>query len=176
MQILIQDDIDDNIDIIPNHCMLLTYSEIDRIIAALQQLKNEYSNDYAEKNNKEQMDNPNTFHHDNASDKGRMPDKPPESIPGYIYVLKCNEFYKIGKSKSLNSRFRRYSTENPYQMDVIFIAFVSDYHLIEERLLGRLAYKKHRGEWHIFDAEDLCLIKKILLQAGAMFVDGKSKL
>ncbi len=78
---------------------------------------------------------------------------------GYVYVLKSNRLYKIGRSKEFENRMKVYKTENPFGMKVILQKEVDDCVNKEIELLKKFEGKKHRGEWFKLDKEDIQWIK-----------------
>lgn len=92
-------------------------------------------------------------------------DKKPTSrrYNGYIYIYKQDNNYKIGKSKREDCRIRKYITENPYEIELFFKAYVCDYDKAEQELHN--IFKESRinenREWFIFDQKDLSYIKNL---------------
>lgn len=82
---------------------------------------------------------------------------------GYIYIYKQNDNYKIGKSKKIDCRIRKYITENPYEIELFLKAYVCDYGKAEKELHN--IFKESRinedREWFIFDQKDLLYIKNL---------------
>ena len=84
------------------------------------------------------------------------------STRGYIYLIKSNNLYKIGRAKNLKSRIKTYQTENPFGIEVIFQKEVDDYIGTEKDLLTRFENKRERGEWFKLNNEDIQWIKENL--------------
>lgn len=84
--------------------------------------------------------------------------------PGYIYILKSKNLYKIGRASNLKERMKTYKTENPFGIRVILQKKVDDYVEVEAKLLKEFKEKQVRGEWFKLDKEDLIKIKEILNQ------------
>lgn len=76
---------------------------------------------------------------------------------GYIYIYKQDNNYKIGKSKKIDCRIRKYITENPYEIELFLKAYVSDYSRAEIELHN--IFKEYKinsnREWFIFDKKSL---------------------
>lgn len=66
---------------------------------------------------------------------------------GYIYLIKNQNAYKIGRAKKVQERFNKYITENPHSISLILSYKVADYIKVEANLLKRFEHKKIRGEW-----------------------------
>ncbi len=82
--------------------------------------------------------------------------------PGYVYVVKCGKYYKIGKTLEPFKRIRALQTTNPEDIEIIFVNRVYDYDTVEKGLHWNMKSKHHRGEWYALDESDYELITKIL--------------
>lgn len=80
----------------------------------------------------------------------------------YIYVLKSNWIYKIWRAKNIQNRLKKYTTENPFWIDVIFALKVKNYINNETILLKKFKNKQVRWEWFSLDWQDLLFIKEVL--------------
>ena len=74
----------------------------------------------------------------------------PRLVGGFVYLLKSDGYYKIGKTIKLKDRLVRYESENPHPIEVVYKKFVNDYTKSEEKLLKKFADSKFRGEWFRF--------------------------
>ena len=78
-----------------------------------------------------------------------------DAVSHWIYVLKCNEFYKVGITKNIKSRLSTIKTDNPYEITVILKR--SSNSLTRALRIEALAHRRligwsHWGEWfHIND-------------------------
>lgn len=71
----------------------------------------------------------------------------PKNHSKYIYLLRCNEFCKIGVTKNLDTR--SWKTDNPYDM-ILLKTWLSPIPTITERKMHRFFEQyHHRGEWFI---------------------------
>jgi hypothetical protein len=87
---------------------------------------------------------------------------PPPSKSGYVYLLRDDNMFKIGKAKCFTSRLETYETENPRPLTVVHSAFVSNYSQVEKELLTKFKQKRHRGEWFVnFNKDDIDKFSKI---------------
>jgi len=67
----------------------------------------------------------------------------------YIYILKCNNFYKIGIASNVKERIRQLQTGNPYPIEV------KNVFEVEEKWIGKFEQRLHnfakdmniQGEW-----------------------------
>lgn len=75
---------------------------------------------------------------------------------GYVYAYRVHGYVKIGCTKNVLQRRKRYVTESPYQIDIVFTGFCDDYTALERSLHIYFADKRVRGEWfEIDDDEDI---------------------
>ncbi len=66
-----------------------------------------------------------------------------------IYVIGCSQipnFYKIGKTKNINERFKVYKTHNPHKMDILHLKYSKDMKLVENILKTTLKPYRYVGE------------------------------
>lgn len=99
----------------------------------------------------------------NEQEKHYEPIKRPKQA-GYVYLLKSNNKYKIGRSKNVNGRINSYKTQNPFGIEIICSKFVEDYIESEKTLLS-LFYKnkvEKTTEWFSLDDNELFLINTVL--------------
>lgn len=84
-----------------------------------------------------------------------------KTIPGWVYIYKSQELYKIGRSRSEDCRVKKYITENPHELVLIHKAFVDDYIGAEKDLHETFADRRHSREWFRLDELDIETIKKM---------------
>jgi hypothetical protein len=85
----------------------------------------------------------------------------PNKKEGYIYLIKSQNLYKIGRAKKIKDRIRAYKTENPFGIEILLQVKVDNYIKEENMLLDMFKEKKVRGEWFSLNEEDVELIKEI---------------
>jgi len=79
---------------------------------------------------------------------------------GYVYVIRCNDFYKIGKANNVKSRLEALQTATPYALELI-LTFKTKYPLrLESHLHYHFRNQNVRGEWFTLSDNDLKLIKE----------------
>lgn len=88
-------------------------------------------------------------------------EKKPVEQNGYVYVIKMENSYKIGISKTPKSRLQAF-TSLPYKVDTIMVEKVIGYDKREKELHEHFADKRVRGEWFELNEEDIEYIKKYL--------------
>lgn len=77
---------------------------------------------------------------------------PKDAKPGHIYVVKCGQLYKIGRSKKPAARIRSMQLPEPSQ--IVVTIETSDPRL-EKRLHAEYASKRQHGEWFRLSEADL---------------------
>ena len=82
---------------------------------------------------------------------------------GYIYIYKQGNKYKIGRSSKLDCRNKKYITENPDLIEIVFKAKVKDYSKAEQKLhklFINSRINKNR-EWFLLNDSQLEFFKDI---------------
>lgn len=80
----------------------------------------------------------------------------------YIYVIKCNQYYKIGLAKNLSSRLSAIQSGSPYSIQCIVKFKCSEPKYCESMLHEIFNGQKIRGEWFLLDKQDILFIKQYL--------------
>lgn len=71
-----------------------------------------------------------------------------------LYLLKCNEYYKIGITGNIRSRLNSLRTGNPYKIELLLSVPMKYAEVVEERLHDGLKEYKHFREWFKLDEID----------------------
>lgn len=67
---------------------------------------------------------------------------------GFVYILKCGPYFKIGKARSLERRLRDYDRDAPFPYTLHFSKFVESKDKMEKRLHWFCRNYPRRGnEW-----------------------------
>lgn len=68
---------------------------------------------------------------------------------GYIYIVKCMDFFKLGSASLPEQRIQLIKTDNPMNIEVLYVKKVFWMSRTERELHDFLKSKKyhHRGEW-----------------------------
>lgn len=82
---------------------------------------------------------------------------------GFIYVVRSQGFYKIGRTKNKESRTRKYVTENPLPIEFVVWTEVDACWHVERELHKALEPKRYRSEWYRLEDGDVEKIKKALV-------------
>ena len=86
-------------------------------------------------------------------------------IPGYIYLLHCEGWYKIGRTtQKPEDRMAQIDTAMPFETTLIHAISVEDSGAVEQRLHAKFSDKRWKGEWFKLDEADVKYIKGL----GAM--------
>ena len=80
----------------------------------------------------------------------------------YIYLIKCNNFYKIGHTFNLDSRLNTFQTGNPYTLEIYLAIKHPKAVEIEYYLQEIFIKKKVKREWFEFSEEDIIKIKNLI--------------
>lgn len=91
----------------------------------------------------------------------QLPEEVKKDLDGFIYIIKSGEFYKIGKTININNRFKKYITENPNRIELVYYFYVKNYSIEEEKLHDIFKHKQHNREWFKLDPEDILYIKTL---------------
>jgi len=81
---------------------------------------------------------------------------------GYVYLIKQDKYYKIGRAQNIKSRVKIYKTENPKPIKIILQNQVDDYIKVETELLRKYKHKQYRGEWFLLNNQDVKDIEQCL--------------
>ena len=85
---------------------------------------------------------------------------------GWVYLLRCREYYKIGITGDLKARLVSYRTENPYPIHLLAAGFVHGYEAIEKEICTFYKHLHHRGEWFRLQHKDVRAIRRALASDG----------
>lgn len=135
---------------IPNH------EKIDKMIDRLLELKNTITDNEIKKCNEKFWED--FWKRCKQSSKEKIVRK--SKISGYIYIIKCKNFYKIGRTKSFKNRLNDYNDAYPFKIKVIRQIQVDDYVKVETTLLRKFRHKRVKGEWFKFSNDDLVQLNK----------------
>lgn len=83
----------------------------------------------------------------------------PVEEKGFIYVIKCKEFYKIGRTMHQNKIENRYKTHSPFLCELIFCIPCSNVISFEKYIHRIFNDKRHQGEWFCLSTADLEFIR-----------------
>jgi len=73
----------------------------------------------------------------------------------YLYIIRCNEFYKIGVASDVQTRLAQLQTGNPHRLEVVrYYEFVSP-EPVEKSIHQKFSAKRGNGEWFLLSTNDL---------------------
>jgi Predicted transcriptional regulators len=78
-----------------------------------------------------------------------------------VYVLKCRELYKIGRSNDLQFRMKAFRTANPFDIEVIRLFETEKSLNLEKDLHKTFQHRRVNGEWFNLDSGDISRIKNM---------------
>ena len=83
-------------------------------------------------------------------------------VPGYIYLMHCEGWYKIGKTtQEPEDRLAQIDTAIPFETTLIHTIRVDDCNAVEQHLHARFSDKRWKGEWFKLDESDIEYIKEL---------------
>ena len=78
---------------------------------------------------------------------------------GFVYLLKGDDCYKIGRTKELDKRIDQLSTKLPFEVELIHTIKTDDMTGLEAQLHERFADGRINGEWFDLSEQDVKLIQ-----------------
>lgn len=75
---------------------------------------------------------------------------------GYVYVLKCENKYKIGYSNNVERRVRELDTR-PFNLSICYTMYNDNAYAVEQELHKRLQAYKDTGEWYSNISESMII-------------------
>lgn len=79
---------------------------------------------------------------------------------GYVYVIKCEKYYKIGRTTNLKSRFSYIGVQIPFDIEIVHSIKCKDMLKTEELFHQLFKDKRIQGEWFNLTKEDINFIKE----------------
>lgn len=76
----------------------------------------------------------------------------------YLYIIKCNQFYKIGITNNVKKRLKDLQSGNPYILELIGSFEVKNPRLAESVFHNLLSRKNVVNEWFELNTEELSLL------------------
>jgi hypothetical protein len=83
------------------------------------------------------------------------------SGPGFVYLMKGGDFYKIGLAINVEDRLRSHRTSSPYPPEMIHTIRTPSMRRLETALHHAYAHKRTTGEWFALEADDVAAICNI---------------
>ena len=79
---------------------------------------------------------------------------------GFVYLLKCGKFYKIGKTNTAGRREYELAVQLPEKFKTVHVIRTDDPSGIEAYWHKRFETKRRNGEWFDLDALDVAAFKR----------------
>ena len=95
---------------------------------------------------------------------------------GYIYLLKSQNAYKIGRSQSIEKRIYTIQNTTPFKIKLIFKKKVRDCFQMERKLHLKFKEKRIKGEWFQLNKEDIEEIKEMLYSESSQYIQKCKKM
>lgn len=88
----------------------------------------------------------------------------------YLYLIKCQQFHKIGIATDVEARLAQLSTGNPFPLEVVVVYKFDNAEIVERAIHQRYKNIRQRGEWFNLSYDDLKDIHNIChLLGGSAF-------
>ena len=71
----------------------------------------------------------------------------PRDTNGFVYIIKCNDFIKIGLAKNPQQRLSELSVCTPYNLTILRLIETPDMLSTEQALHIKFKEHHHKGEW-----------------------------
>jgi hypothetical protein len=84
----------------------------------------------------------------------------------YLYIVRCNDLYKIGIATDIDSRLASLQTGNPYPLEVEQCFEFANSTSVEQVLHQRFSAKRKLGEWFSLTGADLLAVYSICVMLG----------
>jgi hypothetical protein len=81
--------------------------------------------------------------------------------PGYIYLVKASDYYKIGLSKQPKVRFSQIGLQLPFPYEVLHLISATNMYEAESKLHQKYAHQRLNGEWFSLTENEVAEIRSI---------------
>lgn len=73
--------------------------------------------------------------------------KPPKNRPGFVYIIRGEQYYKIGCTTTIKKRLRALDVKAPFAIETVLVIPTEDMSWLEDHLHRRFHQQHHKGEW-----------------------------
>lgn len=87
-----------------------------------------------------------------------QPTRSTASGPGFVYLVKSGDFYKIGLAVDVEDRVRSLRTNSPYPAEVLHTVKTPSMRRLELLLHKAYRHKRTQGEWFALEPDDVATI------------------
>ena len=91
----------------------------------------------------------------------------------YLYLIVCQNLYKIGVASDVFNRLAALQTGNPFPLRIAECYEFSNSEVIEKALHQKFSNRRKRGEWFDLSQKDLLVLEKLCLLLGGKRVEIK---
>lgn len=88
-------------------------------------------------------------------------------MSGYVYLLKCQDYHKIGIATDVQKRISGMQTGSPYPIMLVASVEVDNPLALEKELHSMYSHRHHRREWFALTEEDVEAIRSLFTGAKA---------
>lgn len=85
-------------------------------------------------------------------------------VPGYVYLMRCGELYKIGKAENVEVRYKELVGLVPQELVILHRIKTDDSYGVETYWHKRFRKKWVKGEWYRLEREEV----KVFCRRGVM--------
>ena len=85
----------------------------------------------------------------------------PEKKRGWIYIIRANKYYKIGRAQKPIERYSQLATLPPWPTEVVHTFESEDYYVMEKELHDLFSPKRVNGEWFALDDNDVEFLRSL---------------
>jgi predicted GIY-YIG superfamily endonuclease len=86
----------------------------------------------------------------------------------YVYLIKCNEFYKIGVATDVQTRLAALQTGNPFRIDVVISYEFPTANAVEAALHQKFKAKQKNLEWFNLTEKDIAEFRQVCALLGGI--------
>jgi Meiotically up-regulated gene 113 len=95
---------------------------------------------------------------------------PIKRIEGFVYLIRCGPYYKIGRTKDLSTRIPQLAIQLPHPLLIVHTIPTDNPIELETELHDQFSEKRLNGEWFALDRDDVEEITGLAeMIAGAKF-------
>lgn len=85
---------------------------------------------------------------------------------GYIYILRGEDYYKIGRTKYPSDRIKRLAIQLPFPVSVMHVFPSANCALTERVLHQKLKGRRCNGEWFRLTPRDIRILESVRYASG----------
>lgn len=138
---------------------IITTEEINNLLDKIASSYTRVGKEWIDNHNNELYDE--YFNRERVIERSKTESKKRKSSPGFVYLIKCEGYYKIGMSNDPKNRIPHLSVLTPFNTSAICVIESEDMRLLEKQLHDKFTDKRVNGEWFVLSDEDVEYIKRI---------------